>query len=131
MRSLYVSESGGGVVADYEEPTSEEHDNLEAARYIADLGKMVVLVKPSNLEKTADALIDGIPWEIKTNRTPTKSAIDHALRTASKQSRKMILNVKSDISEKELDRGIKGRLFRTNLEEVLVIFRKAFIKFEK
>lgn len=60
-------------------------------------------------------------WEIKTNKEPTKSAIDHALRKANTQAKKMILNVTSEITELDLIRGIKGRFPRTDLEEIIII----------
>lgn len=81
------------------------------------------MIQPVNKEgvRTADAIVDGEFWEIKTNKTPSKSAIDHEIRKANTQAKRMIINVTSGIEEDVLMRGIKGRLPHTKIEELVII----------
>lgn len=123
-RILYKSISGGSVSASYSEVSKEETENLDAAIFLAELGKKVILLPAMNSMKTADAVMDDEFWEIKTNHKPTKSAIDHSLHKAKTQAKKVILNIKSLISDEDLWRGINGRIFRTEIEELFLIRNK-------
>ena len=88
----------------------------------ADKGSKVVLRKADNTEgvRSADSTIDGVVWEVKTNYEPTVSAIDNALRKCNGQSKNLVLNVTSDIPDEMLLEGFKGRIHRTNLEQITV-----------
>lgn len=71
--------------------------------------------------KSADSRIGGELWEVKTNRTPTISAVDNALRSCNSQARNLVLNVESDISNKSLMAGITGCLPRTEIEKIIIV----------
>lgn len=121
--TMYESASGGKVTKSYSGTSREEAQNFAAVIPLADQGKNITLIQPVNKEgvRTADAIIDGEFWEIKTNKTPSKSAIDHEIRKANTQAKKMIINVTSGIDEETLLRGIKGRLPHTEIEELVII----------
>ena len=121
--TLYESASGGSVRKSYSGTPKEESQNLAAEKPLAEQGKKITLISPVNKEgvRTADAIIDGEYWEIKTNKTPTKSAIDHEIRKANTQAGKMIIHVTSGISEETLMRGIKGRLPHTKIDELVIV----------
>lgn len=120
---MYESASGGKVTKSYAGSPKEEAQNLAAVVPLANQGKHITLIPPVNKEgvRTADAVIDGEFWEIKTNKTPSKSAIDHEIRKANTQAKRMIINVTSGIDEETLMRGIKGRLTHTKIEELVII----------
>ena len=88
----------------------------------AEKGSKVVLVEAVNKAKvrTADCTIDGVVWEVKTNRTPTVSAVDNALHSCNGQSKNLVLNITSDLPDEKLLKGMKGRIRRTNLENIVV-----------
>lgn len=122
MRKIFESESGGSIVANYKKSPPEEKENVAALKAFAERGSKVVLRKADNRAgvRTADCTIDGISWEVKTNHTATVSAIDNALRKCNGQSKNLVLNITSDMTEEMLVAGFKGRIHRTNLEQITV-----------
>ena len=83
IRVIYEDKlTGGKITANYVEPTKEEEQNIVALKPLSQKGFVVELRQAVNKQnvKSADALINGEAWEIKTNYTPTKNAIDNALR---------------------------------------------------
>ena len=96
---------------------------MEALIPLAETGKKITLLRATNERNTknADALIDGEKWEVKTNFTPTKSAIDNALHSCNGQSQNLVLNIKSEITEETLMEGIRSRLRRTIIERIIII----------
>lgn len=121
-RTVYTSESGGSIVSENQKITNEEKDNIDALKAFADKGDKVVLLKTSDQKgvRTADSTINGVLWEVKTNRTPTESAIDTALRSCNGQSKNLVLNLKSGITDTRLISGLKGRIQRTNIQKIIV-----------
>lgn len=115
--------NGGSIVAEYAKRTKEEMENVEALRPIAALGRTVTLVERSKTigVRTADAIIDGEKWEVKTNYKPTKSAIDNALRSCNGQAKNLIINIQSDITDENLIGGIKLRIHRTDIETIVIV----------
>ena len=119
---LYESESGGSVVKNYKGTPKEERANFAALKTFADNGSKVVLLetKKGYKVRTADCTINGVEWEIKTNQTATISAIDNAVHSCNGQSKNLILNVTSSLSDEDVFTGIKGRIMRTNIENIVV-----------
>lgn len=70
--------------------------------------------------RSYDCEINGVDWEVKTNYKATVSAIDHAVRSCNGQSKNMILNVTSDISDEDIFTGIKQRIKYTDIENITV-----------
>lgn len=121
-RVIYKYDNGGLLESENKTPTKEENDNIEALKTFAEKGDKVILLKTSNVQntRTADSTINGVLWEVKTNRTPTESAIDSALRSSNGQSKNLIINIKSGISDAKLLAGLKGRIQRTNIQKIIV-----------
>ena len=127
-RSVYTSKNGNSILSENKSPTREEADNIAALKTFADKGDKVVLLKTSNVKNTrsADSTINGVLWEVKTNREPTSSAIDSALHSSNGQAKNLIINVVSGITDAKLLKGLKGRIKRTRLEKI-VIERKGVV----
>ena len=110
---IYTSPGGDGRVLQTYLKEPEEHGaNFAAAKILADKkGYQVEFLGVSDIrgEKSADALINGIPWEIKTNKTPEYDSISDGLRDAGKQSPNVILHVLSDIFEIDWRRAVYHR----------------------
>lgn len=111
-RSVYTSKNGNSILSENKSPK----------------GDKVVLLKTSNVKNTrsADSTINGVLWEVKTNREPTSSAIDSALHSSNGQAKNLIINVVSGITDAKLLKGLKGRIKRTRLEKI-VIERKGVV----
>lgn len=127
-RTVASYKNGGAIIAEYAKKTKEESENIEALRYFAEKGFCVRLIKTDNAKRTADALIENEKWEVKTNYTPTASAIDNAIRSCNGQAENLILNIKSNISDEILEKGIKSRIYRTNIKKIIVIKDGKIIK---
>lgn len=104
---------------------SEREENVRIARYFTDkYGQEIDLLPRSNTEKCADAYNRTLKQlqEYKQCSTPTKNAIDLALRDANQKSDHIILLIASDISEEILTRGIKGRMLQAKrLQSVTIV----------
>ena len=121
IRTVASYENGGSIIAEYAKRTKEEAENVEALRTFAAQGKTVTLIKADNAKRTSDAMIGNEKWEVKTNYTPTKSAIDNALRSCNGQVENLIINIKSGISDETIAKGIKSRIHRTNIKRIVIV----------
>ena len=110
----------------YKKKSAEEEQNLAVAKIIADkLGVDVSLRYNDPTKKTADAIINGEPWEIKTNYSSTKSAIDSSIKNAKGQARNIILHIQSDIKVKDAVMAVKHRMNRSDhFDRVYVVTKK-------
>ena len=103
----------------------EAAENIKVARFLANnLGHSIFLLACSPKLKSPDSknATLNIVQEYKVNRTPSKSAIDNELRDAAKQSDYIVLWIDSNISQTDLERGIKGRtVWAKNIKEIWVI----------
>lgn len=105
----------------------EAEENIGIASYFANkYGEEIDLIPNKQNEKSADAYnrTKGYEQEYKRNLTSTKNAIDTELRKAAKQASHIVLEIQSDIDFELLGRGIRGRVFQANIEEVIVIYNK-------
>ena len=102
--------------------SNEEKENVAALKAFAEKGSKVVLVEAVNKQniRTADCTIDGVAWEVKTNKTSTVSAVDNALHSCNGQSKNLVFNITSDLTEEKLLKGMKNRIRRTNLENIVI-----------
>lgn len=100
----------------------ERKNNIRLASYYANKYGYDYKLLPINVKRrTADALNEtlGIKQELKINTTPTKSAIDNALRSAKGQSANIVIEINSNISTGDLADIIKNRVNRSpKIEEV-------------
>lgn len=103
---------------------AEAPENISIAKYLAEKhGYSIDLLPNPDNEKSADShnFTLGYAQEYKVNSKPTKGAIDNALRKAARQASHIVLRIDSDIDLNELTRGIRGRVSRSDIEEVVVI----------
>lgn len=95
----------------------ERKDNIRLASFYANKYGYDYKLLPINVKfRTADALNEtlGIKQEFKINTTPTKSAIDNALRRAKGQASNIVIQINSDISADDLTDAIKNRVRRSS-----------------
>ena len=119
-RKIFTGKNGGSIIANYKKPTPEEKENIAALKTFAEKGEKVVLIKANNAVRTADCTINGISWEVKTNKRPTMSALDNEIRSCNGQSKNLILNIKSGVSIEIIEKALLGRIHRTNIEKIIV-----------
>lgn len=64
------------------------------ANIFAEVGHTVEFIKPSGRrgEKTPDALVDGVKWEMKSPRASSLKAVERNLKRGSWQSNKIIFS---------------------------------------
>lgn len=93
----------------------EAAENIGIATYLANTHKYEIeLMGRVEGKRTADSFNKtlGITQEYKVNTTPTRSAIDNAIRSAVGQSSNIVLEVRSDISDGDLINAIRARVRR-------------------
>ena len=120
----YVSETGGCVDVHETHGKLELRQNLPIAVFLADRGERVRLLPVSGEPgaKCADASRNGIEWEFKTLESQTASAVDTALRNASKQADCILLALPTGFSVQLLEQAIFDRIRRAaNIVEVAVL----------
>lgn len=96
---------------------NERAENIRIARYFTDRYDQEIDLLPKNdTEKCADAYNRTLKQlqEYKQNITPTRNAVDSALRDANRKADHAVLLISSGISEDDLTRGIKGRMLRVD-----------------
>ena len=74
-----------------------EKDEFETARYLADMGKDIVFIRPSSIPdiRTPDIKMDGVEWEIKCpHGSSEKNTIESNFRKAITQSRYLIFDLR-------------------------------------
>lgn len=108
---------------------------IRTAQSIAATGRTITLVAKCEIDgvRTADALIDGVPWEMKAPESGNMSAIQKNIRKAIKQSRCVIFDARRMKSvpgyaiEREVRKqasefkSLKRLLFVNKLGEVIEI----------
>lgn len=117
------TEKGGLVIKTYANSPKEEALNRAAVDILADEGYKVKLVQASDITsvKSADAVIDGEYWEIKTNKTNTFNAVDRAVRAAGLQAPNLILNLMSSIREEVWKSAVSYRYLRSRKIKGLIV----------
>ena len=85
----------GRIDISYLDHPPEKHE-FDTAKYLADQGKDIVFLKPSQLkgEHTPDILMDGFKWEIKSPQGSSKRTIENNFRNAVAQSRYIIFDLR-------------------------------------
>jgi len=120
-----IPTTNGTVMCSSGQGANEREENIAIATHFAEAhGHEIHLLPRAHNMKTADAYNKtlGVEMEFKTNRTPTKGAIDNELKAASKQANHVVLCVDSAISDFNLRNGIKGRVTQAkNIETVTVL----------
>lgn len=104
---------------------------LRTAEALANAGYTVEFVPVSGIayEKTADTLIDGVPWEFKAPRTSNMKAVERNLRRGVEQSPRIVFDsrrmkgVPDSAIERELRTCASSRVKK--LQRLLFVNRKA------
>lgn len=76
-------------------PFPESHE-LETASFLANVGYDVSFISPSQIkgDKTPDIKMENLEWEIKSPMSDGKRSIEHAIRTALRQSENIIFDLR-------------------------------------
>lgn len=109
----------------FEKGASPESHEIATALLLRSRGKQVTFLAPKNQPgvKTPDIHMDGCDWEIKSPQNAGARTIEHAVRSASKQSNNIIIDLRR--SKIATDRAIMQIRFhalkRTNIQRLIVI----------
>ena len=102
----------------------EKHEN-DTVVYFTDLGFDIELIPPakSNGSKSPDFIMGGLVWEVKSPQSNGARTIEHAVRTASKQSENIIIDLRrSKLDEERAIMQVKFHAVkRTNIKKLIVI----------
>lgn len=83
---------------------------LRTAEALASVGHIVEFIRKSNVkyEKTADTLIDGIPWEFKAPRSSRLKAVERNLRRGLEQSSSIVFDSRrmKGVPDKAIEREL-------------------------
>lgn len=98
--------------------TPPDKSEFAVAKYFAELGKDIVFIPPSAIpgQHRPDILMDGVEWEIKCPEGSSKRTIENAIRTAVRQSKSIIIDLRriqlSDSSSvSNLEKEFNGRKY--------------------
>lgn len=80
----------------FEDGAEPEPHEIQTALFLRKLGKDVKFLAPANQDsvKTPDILMDGLKWEIKSPVSNASRTIEHAFRSALKQSDNVIFDLR-------------------------------------
>lgn len=112
----------------FERGSSPEDHEIQTALFLRSQGKQVTFLAPTNRPntKTPDILMDEKKWEIKSPRSAGSRTIEHAVRSAARQSENIIIDLRRfKLSSDKAIAQIKFHsLKRTNIKRILVITHK-------
>ncbi len=98
--------------------TPPDKSEFAVAKYFAELGKDIMFIPPSAIpgQHRPDILMDGVEWEIKCPEGSSKRTIENAIRTAVRQSKSIIIDLRriqlSDSSSvSNLEKEFNGRKY--------------------
>lgn len=102
----------------------ESRQNLPIALFLAARGERVRLLPVLRVpgSKCADASRNDVKWEFKVPEGRTANAIDQALRGASRQAARVLIQVSEELDRHLLEQAIHGRVRRAeNIAEVAIL----------
>ena len=114
--------AGGVDVSNLRIPP-EKHERA-TANYFASLGKDISFIKPSNIkdDHRPDILMDGIEWEVKCPQGSSKRTIERLYRTAAKQSKFIIFDLRrSSLNEANSIKQLEREFIDHKSKKLLVI----------
>ncbi len=78
----------------FEDGSEPEPHEIQTALFLRKIGKKVKFLAPANQDsiKTPDILMDGLKWEIKSPVSNASRTIEHAFRSALKQSENVLFD---------------------------------------
>jgi len=102
----------------------EQHE-LDVAKVLNKLGKDVEFILPSRVKfsRTPDIKMDGLLWEIKSPKGSSSRTIENNLRTALKQSKNIIIDLRRiKIDEtKAISQIAKQFKYSKLIKEIIII----------
>ena len=105
----------------------EQHE-LDVAKVLNKLGKDVEFILPSRVKfsRTPDIKMDGLLWEIKSPKGSSSRTIENNLRTALKQSKNIIIDLRRiKIDEtKAISQIAKQFKYSKLIREIIIIKQK-------
>jgi hypothetical protein len=124
--------SGGYVEVHITHHTHEAERNIHTAILLAKQGYKVRLLRIDTTphRKNPDAYFpdEDIEVEFKHNLTPTRSAIEEAIRKGRHQANYLVVHILSDVSAADLRSGIIGRMkFAKNVRKLWIIRNEKII----
>lgn len=109
----------------FEDGALPEPHEIQTALFLSKQGKKIIFIAPIDRRgiKTPDIIMDGYNWEIKSPQSSGARTIEHAIRSASRQSSHIIVDLRrSKLSTLRALSQIKFHaLKRTNITKLLVI----------
>lgn len=104
----------------------EQHE-LDVAKVLNKLGKDVEFILPSRVKfsRTPDIKMDGLLWEIKSPKGSSSRTIENNLRTALKQSKNIIIDLRRiKIDETKAIFQIKEKFIKIKTIKKIIIIKK-------
>lgn len=105
----------------------EKHEN-DTVVYFTSTGVDIELIPPSRASgsKKADFIMNGLEWEMKSPQSNGARTIEHAVRSASRQSENIIIDLRR--SKLDEERAVAQIRFhaskRTNIRRLIVITKQ-------
>lgn len=112
----------------------ESRQNIPIGLFLAARGEQVRLLPVLDLQgvKSADATRNGVEWEFKVPEGRTANAIDKALRGASRQAARVLIQVAEGFDRHVLEQAIHGRVRRAeNIVEVAILLADVLHHFSR
>ena len=131
-REAEINPSGGYVEVHTTHHNHEAARNIETAIILAKLGYKVRLLQidttPHHKNPDAYFLDEEIEVEFKHNMTPTRSAIEEAIRKGRHQADYLVIHILSEVSAANLKSAIIGRMkFAYNVRKLWIIRNQQLI----
>ena len=130
--------NGGPSKILYDAPHKREVHEVNVAKRLSKFGHNIVFLKPSKIQgsKTADCLWCSLVWEIKTITTSRSETVLRALKTATRQSNNIILDIsKSERSIYQVAADVQNYLNRRSRgskdKRILIIGHKTYCQIGK
>ncbi len=109
----------------FEDSAEPEPHEIHTALFLRKQGRHVTFLAPKNQAgvRTPDIIMDGLRWEIKSPQNAGARTIEHAVRSASKQSENIIIDLRRSKlkTERALTQIIFHTIKRTNIKKLFVI----------
>lgn len=103
---------------------------LRAAKVLASAGYKVEFIMPRQNLPTADILLDGIEYEMKSPESFNPNAIEHLIRAAIRQSPHIIIDTSrlKKIPQHQVLRSLKRQIYKNSrIKRFLVITKRGDI----
>ncbi len=113
-----------GIIRIPSKPPFPQNHELETAGFLAGLGYDVDFILPSQMKgiRTPDIKMQNLKWEIKSPISDGNRSIEHAMRTALRQSENIIFDLRrSKISTERALSKIKSQIDKKKIKRFLVI----------